>query len=282
MKIAVLQTNVTDDKEKNLLEAEEKIRAAADRGAELAILPEMFCCPYSDTYFKAFSEPACGRIWSFIAETAARYKVAVAAGSMPESEEGKLYNSSFVFDSTGRQIAIHRKMHLFDVDFRGGQYFKESATFSAGDKITVFDLGGIRFGLCICFDMRFPELTRLMTLKGAEAVIVPAAFNRTTGPMHWETMFRQRAVDDQVYTIGCAPAADENAEYISYGNSIICSPLGEVLKRAGTGAEMLLEELDPEAVRAAREQLPLLSARRTDIYEVRDRMRQEEQFTMNI
>ncbi len=270
MRIAVLQTNVTDDKEKNLLEAEEKIRSAADHGAELAILPEMFCCPYTDRYFRAFAEPAGGRIYSSAAEAAAKYGIAVVAGSMPESADGKLYNTSFVFDRTGRQIARHRKMHLFDVDFRGGQYFKESDTFSAGGEVTVFDLGGMRFGLCICFDMRFPELTRLMAQKGAEAVIVPAAFNRTTGPMHWETMFRQRAVDDQVYTVGCAPAADEDAEYISYGNSIICSPLGIVLKRAGTGAEMLLAEIDPEAVRAAREQLPLLSARRTDIYEVQE------------
>ncbi|MBR3396692.1 MAG: carbon-nitrogen hydrolase family protein [Lachnospiraceae bacterium] len=273
MKIAVLQTIVTDNKEKNLQEAEERIRSAAERGAELAVLPEMFCCPYSGAYFRAFSEPAGGRIWSSLAEAAVRYKIAVAAGSMPESEDGRLYNTSFVFDSDGRQIARHRKMHLFDVDFRDGQYFKESDTFSAGDEVTLFDLGGMRFGLCICFDMRFPELTRLMALQGAEAVVVPAAFNRTTGPMHWETMFRQRAADDQVYTIGCAPAADENAEYVSYGNSIICSPLGRILQRAGTGPEMLLAEIDPEAVREAREQLPLLPARRTDIYEVREKVR---------
>ena len=273
MKIAVLQTIVTDNKEKNLQEAEERIRSAAEQGAELAVLPEMFCCPYSGAYFRAFSEPAGGRIWSSLAEAAVRYKIAVAAGSMPESEDGRLYNTSFVFDSDGRQIARHRKMHLFDVDFRDGQYFKESDTFTAGDEVTLFDLGGMRFGLCICFDMRFPELTRLMTLQGAEVVVVPAAFNRTTGPMHWETMFRQRAVDDQVYTIGCAPAADENAEYVSYGNSIICSPLGRILQRAETGPEMLLAEIDPEAVREAREQLPLLPARRTDIYEVREKAR---------
>ena len=268
MKIAVLQTGVAADKDKNLLSAENSIKAAAEQGADLVMLPEMFCCPYSNAFFGEFSEPAEGKIWTALSETAAENSVAVVAGSMPESAEGRLYNTSFVFERKGRQIARHRKVHLFDVNFQGGQYFKESDTFTAGNEITVFDFEGMRFGLCICFDMRFPELTRLMTLQGAQAILVPAAFNMTTGPMHWETMFRQRAVDDQVYTIGCAPARDENAEYISYGNSIICSPLGEVIRRAGTGVEMLLADLDPESIRSARAQLPLLSGRRTDLYDV--------------
>jgi len=268
MKIAVLQTKVRMEKDENLLEAERRIREAAGCGADLAVLPEMFCCPYSDDYFKIFAEPAGGKIWTAMSEAAADNGIAVAAGSMPELEDGRLYNTSFVFDSSGRQIARHRKMHMFDISFNDGQVFKESDTFTPGDDITLFDLKGMRFGLCICFDMRFPELSRLMALEGAEAVLVPADFNMTTGPMHWETMFRQRAVDDQVYTIGCAPARDESADYVSYSNSIVCSPLGEVLMRAGTGEEMLLAELDTETVLDARKQLPLLSARRRDRYDV--------------
>lgn len=268
MKIAVLQTVVEADKDKNLLSARKSIEAAAGQGADLAVLPEMFCCPYSDACFKTFSEPAEGKIWTALSEMAAEYSLGLVGGSMPEQSDGRLYNTSFVFDRTGRQIARHRKVHLFDVNFQGGQYFKESDTFTAGSEITVFDFEGMRFGLCVCFDMRFPELTRLMALKDAQAIIAPAAFNMTTGPMHWETMFRQRAVDDQVYTIGCAPARDERAEYVSYGNSIVCSPLGEVICRAGSGAEMLLAKLDPESVCSARAQLPLLLGRRTDLYEV--------------
>ncbi|MBP3587984.1 MAG: carbon-nitrogen hydrolase family protein, partial [Clostridia bacterium] len=120
--------------------------------------------------------------------------------------------------------------------------------------------------LCICFDMRVPELSRLMTLQGAQAIIVPAAFNMTTGPLHWETMFRQRAVDDHAYTIGIAPARDEQGVYVSYANSILCDPMGQVLTRAGTQSCILYGELDAGQVDSARRQLPLLSARRTDIY----------------
>ena len=266
MKIAVLQMNVTDDREANLREAGKGIKAAAEQGARLAVLPEMFCCPYSAEYFRAFAEPADGRIRTALSEMAAQNRIAVVGGSMPESEDGQIYNTSFVFDSDGKTIARHRKIHLFDVAFRNGQVFRESDTFSAGNEMTLFDLEGMRFGLCICFDMRFPELSRLMALHGAEAVIVPAAFNMTTGPMHWETLFRQRAADDQVYTVGCAPARNMQAEYVSYANSIVCSPLGEIMARAGTRKEMLTAEINREAVTAAREQLPLLSARRTDLY----------------
>ena len=127
----------------------------------------------------------------------------------------------------GHQIGKHRKMHLFDIDVKGGQYFKESDTLTPGDQVTVFDTEFGKMGLCICYDFRFPELARLMVDEGAQVIIVPAAFNMTTGPLHWELMFRQRAVDNQVYTIGAAPARDLNAGYHSWGHSIAVSPWGE-------------------------------------------------------
>ena len=185
---------------------------------------------------------------------------------MPEIENDKLYNTSFVFDRSGEQIARHRKMHLFDIDIAGGQRFFESETFTAGIDVTVFDTEFCRVGLCICFDLRFPELSRLMALKGAKMMLVPAAFNMTTGPMHWETLFRQRAVDDQVFTAGIAPARDESGPYVSYANSILCSPWGAVQARAGKDAEIITASIDLEEVESARGQLPLLSARREDIY----------------
>ena len=266
MKIALLQTPVGFGKQENLHLACEKIHEAAQNGAQLVILPEMFCCPYSSDYFPAFAEPAGGPVWQTMSRAAAENGICLVAGSMPEAADGKIYNTAFVFGPDGKQMARHRKMHLFNVEFDGGQHFRESDTFTPGDNVTVFSFGGMTFGLCICFDLRFPELSRLMALRGAQAIIVPAAFNMTTGPLHWETMFRQRAVDDQVYTVGIAPARDEQGVYVSYANSILCDPMGQVLTRADAAPCILYGELDAAQVDSARRQLPLLSARRCDLY----------------
>lgn len=269
MKIALLQTPVDMDKAKNLRHAREQVRIAAQKGAELVILPEMFCCPYSTAYFAEYGEPAGGTIWQELSALALENQVCLVGGSFPEREGEKLYNACFVFGPDGHQLARHRKMHLFDVEFDGGQHFRESDTFTPGDDVTTFDYKGMTFGLCICFDMRFPELSRLMALQGAQAVIVPAAFNMTTGPLHWETMFRQRATDDQCYTVGVAPARDEQGVYVSYANSLVCDPMGRVLTRAGAEPCILYAQLDPKEVDSARRQLPLLSARRTDLYSLK-------------
>lgn len=269
MKIALLQTPVGFDKQENLTRACTAVEQAARQGAELVILPEMFCCPYSNQYFPIFAEPVGGHIWQTMSRCAAQNGVCLVAGSMPEQDGKHICNTAFVFGPDGTQLARHRKMHLFDVSFDNGQFFRESDTFTAGQDVTTFAFGGMTFGLCICFDMRFPELSRLMTLEGAQAILAPAAFNMTTGPLHWETMFRQRAVDDQVYTIGVAPARDETGPYVSYANSIVCDPMGQVLTRADAQSCILYADLDPQAVSAARRQLPLLSARRCDLYELR-------------
>lgn len=266
MKIAILQMPVGTDKAENLAAACQYIHHAALSGADIAVLPEMFNCPYTAEYFRRFAEPAGGESWQVIARQAARDGVCVVAGSMPELDEARVYNTSYVFDRNGRQLARHRKMHLFDIQVDGGQVFRESDTFTAGNDVTTFMLDGVMIGLCVCFDFRFPELARLMALEGAQIIIVPAAFNMTTGPMHWELMFRLRAVDNQVFTIGAAPARDAGASYVSYANSIVCSPWGKVLARADEKPCVLCAELDMAEVQAVRTQLPLLSARRTDVY----------------
>ena len=266
MKTALIQMPVVKDKAENLARAAKEIQRAARDGAELAILPEMFCCPYSNASFRANAEEAGGLIHAAMAEAARKAGLWLVAGSMPELADGKIYNTSFVFDSSGHQVAFHRKVHLFDIDVQGGQRFFESETLSAGNRATVFDTPFGRLGLCICFDIRFPELARVMALAGAQAMIVPAAFNLTTGPAHWELAFRQRAVDNQFFTLGVAPARDEEGTYVSYGNSIACDPWGTVIARAGSGEEQLLVELDFSRNEAVRRQLPLLSARRPAVY----------------
>ena len=164
-----------------------------------------------------------------------------------------------------------RKSHLFDIAVKGGQHFRESDTFTPGDEIVTFDTEFGRLGLCICFDMRFPELARIMALDGAWAVFCPASFNMTTGPAHWEIMFRSRAVESQVYTLGCAPARDVDGSYVSYANSIIVHPWGNIIERAGADECILRAEITESEAAAIREQLPLMSARRTDMYNLERR-----------
>jgi predicted amidohydrolase len=159
-------------------------------------------------------------------------------------------------------------MHLFDIDVEGGQYFKESDVLTPGKDVTVFDTEFCRIGLGICYDIRFPELSRLMVLEGAEVIIFPAAFNMTTGPAHWELNFRGRALDNQVYTIGVAPARDMESSYHSYGNSIVASPWGNVLNRMDEKEGFVVQEIDLDYVKKVREQLPLLKHLRRDIYKL--------------
>ena len=266
MKFALIQMPVTANKQENIHVAVEYIAQAAAAGARVAILPEMFCCPYSNSAFPDYAEEAGGSLYKTMAETAKLHHITVVAGSIPERDGEHLYNTSFVFDESGQEIARHRKLHLFDVHIAGGQHFKESDVLSPGSARTIFTVDGIKIGLCICFDIRFPELFRAMALDGAQAVIVPAAFNMTTGPMHWELSFRMRAVDNQIFTLGVAPAQDKTGAYVSYANSIVCTPWGKQLVRAGFEAALLFADIDFAEVSAVRQQLPLLSARRPDTY----------------
>lgn len=267
MKIGVIQSLVSPDREANLSSAGACIRRAAAGGADIVVLGEMFGCPYENSAFVANAEPGDGPSVTRLSRAAAENGVYLVGGSIPLLEDGKLYNASFVFDRTGRIIAVHRKVHLFDIDVDGGQYFKESDTFTPGNGVTLFDTEFGRMGLCICFDFRFPELARLMALEGARCIFVPAAFNMTTGPAHWELMFRQRAVDNQLFTVGAAPARSYEG-YVSYANSMVVSPWGDVLYRADEKPAVAVVEIDLSQIESVRRQLPLLSARRTDLYAV--------------
>ena len=264
--VAQLQTRVYAQKENNLSPLDGLFRQAKDVGADVICLPEMFSCPYETQNFPVYAEPCGGPSWQTLSGLAKRYQVYLSAGSVPESDEaGNVYNTAYVFDREGRQIAKHRKVHLFDIDVKGGQRFKESDTLTAGDKATVFDTEFGPMGLCICYDFRFPELARRMVLDGARVILVPAAFNMTTGPAHWEVLFRSRAVDNQVFTFGTAPARDMDASYHSWGHSIAVSPWGTVLNQMEAEEGMQITSIDLDEVEQVREQLPLLKHRMADL-----------------
>lgn len=264
--VAQVQMRVTRDKAENIAAACRLIRRAAEQGAEFVMLPEMFCCPYENGAFRPYGEEQDGPAQRALSALATALGIWIVGGSIPELEENRVYNTSFVYDSAGRQVARHRKMHLFDISVEGGQTFRESDTLSPGGEITVFDTPWGKMGLCICFDLRFEELARLMALRGARVIFVPAAFNMTTGPAHWELLFRQRAVDNQLFTVGTSPARSESETYVAWGHSIVCDPWGSVLHQCGAGEEISITSLDLHRVESVRRQLPILRARREDIY----------------
>jgi len=266
---ALIQMRVTDDKSKNFRTAADWITRCADQGAALVMLPEMFCCPYDSAAFPRYAEPEGGATWQALSEAAQRSQVTLVGGSMPEVDStGKIFNTCYIFDPHGQQVGKHRKMHLFDIDVSGGQRFRESDTLSPGNQVTVVETAFGRLGVAICYDLRFPELARLMALEGAKILAYPGAFNMTTGPAHWEILFRTRALDNQVYMLGCAPARDESAGYVSYGHSMVVSPWGKIAAQIGAEEGCLYAEIDLEEVNRVRRELPLLQHRRTDVYEL--------------
>ena len=274
--IAQLQVPVLADKMENIAAAERRMAELAAARPDIVALPEMFCCPYQVNNFPVYAEEEGGPVWRACSDLARKFGVYLSAGSVPERDaDGRIFNTAYVFDRDGRQIAKHRKVHLFDIDVKGGQKFKESDTLSPGDAITVFDTEFGTFGLCICYDFRFPETGRLMALKGAKAVLVPAAFNMTTGPAHWELMFRSQAMYNQFFAVGTAPARDERGPYVSWGHSIAVDPWGKALRLMGAGTEIGVVELDLDRVAEVRGQLPLLRHRRTDLYVVSELDRPE-------
>ena len=270
MKIALIQMKVGMDKDKNLQKARQLVLHAGKEGARIAVLPEMFCCPYANEYFPQFAEPVGGHIYTELSKMAKDANVTLVGGSFPLEEDGKLYNASFVFSRDGQLRASHRKAHLFDINVEGGQKFCESEVFTPGEQITVFHTAGHTFGLAVCFDIRFPEMFRCMALRGAEAVFVPAAFNMTTGPMHWELTFRMRAVDNQFFMIGASPAQDKYHVYHSYAHSLICDPWGKVLVDAGENECVTVVDIDLSENERARAQLPILSARKPRLYGMKE------------
>ena len=269
IRIAQLQLPVFPSKEDTYNCVAAACEKAAAAGADLITLPEMFCCPYEVQSFPLYAEKEGGPTWQFAADLARRLGVYLSAGSMPEADDAdRIYNTAYVFDRAGRQIAKHRKMHLFDISVRGGQVFQESLTLTPGNEVTTFDTEFGPMGLCICYDFRFPELSRLMALQGAQIILVPAAFNMTTGPAHWELTFRSQALYNQIYAIGTAPARDLTASYHSWGHSIITDPWGSVVSQMDEISGVQISDIALAKVTSTREELPLLRHRRTDLYKL--------------
>lgn len=265
--LGVCQLRTELEYEATMEKAAEMISFAAKSGAKVLVLPEMFSCPYAREYFHAFAsrghEETCRRLSSWAREN----RVLLIGGSVPEVEGDRIYNTCFVYGADGELLARHRKVHLFDVDLPGMR-FHESHTFTPGSEITVFDTPYGKMGVAICFDVRFPELFRAMARRGAELICLPAQFNMTTGPAHWETTMRTRAIDNELFFVAAAAARHEGFSYECWGHSLILDPYGTKLAEADETEQLLLAELDLNRIDEVRAQLPTFLHLREDVYAV--------------
>lgn len=267
LKVAICQLRTEIDRAETMAKAKAMIYKAAKNGADFAVLPEMFNCPYSREYFKKYAALGHEDAVEALAAWAKDLGIYIVGGSVPETADGNIYNTCFIFDREGRQIARHRKIHLFDVELPGLRV-RESATFAPGEDITVFETEYGTMGCAVCFDLRFPELFRAMQSRGARMVFLPAQFSMTTGPKHWEPMLRARAFDYQYYLVGAGAARYVGFNYEAYGHSAVIDPTGTVLCRAGEGEEIIYADVDIDFIDSYRRQMPTTKLLRRDVYSI--------------
>ncbi|MBV7274852.1 carbon-nitrogen hydrolase family protein [Clostridiaceae bacterium UIB06] len=268
-KIGLCQMMVTENsKKENIDKARKMICEAADKGAKIVSLPEMFNCPYDNKNFRKYAEGfKNGETINMLSDVAKEKDIYLVGGSIPElDDEGKVYNTSFIFNNKGILVGKHRKIHLFDIDVKNKISFKESEVLTGGKDITIIETEYGKIGVAICYDIRFPELIRIMALKGAKIVFVPAAFNMTTGPAHWETLFKSRALDNEIYVAGISPARNMNYSYVAYGNSLVANPWGNIINKLDENEGIIIEEIDLDYIEEVREAIPVFKHRREDIY----------------
>jgi predicted amidohydrolase len=264
VRVAAVQLQSTEDMVRNLEDADRLTRAAAADGAELVVLPERLDIRGSAADYAARAEPLDGRPVTWARDTARELAIDIVAGSVAERREGhdRVANTSVHVGPDGELKAVYRKIHMFDVEV-GGVAYRESEHSEPADEIVVSETAdGLGLGLTICYDLRFPELYRILALRGARIVTVPAAFTRITGEAHWEILLRARAIENQVFVIAPGQGRLPGPDRDSYGNSMIVDPWGEVLARAGgEGACFVAADLDLARQDEIREKLPSLANR---------------------
>mmetsp|Transcript_15627 Transcript_15627/g.54280 ORF Transcript_15627/g.54280 Transcript_15627/m.54280 type:complete len:219 (+) Transcript_15627:238-894(+) len=201
-------------------------------------------------------------------DAAKEHGVYLVGGSIPERDGDRVFNTCTVWGPDGGMLARHRKMHLFDISVPGGITFRESDTLSAGAALTTFDTPYCRFGVGICYDIRFPLLAALMRKAGCKVLLYPGAFNTTTGPAHWELLQRGRAVDNQVYVATASPARNPESAYQAWGHSSLVNPWGEVVATTEHGPAVVVADVDVARADAIRGQIPVGVQARSDLYEL--------------
>jgi predicted amidohydrolase len=265
VRAAAVQLNSTGDKARNLAAAERLVRAAAVDGAELVALPEKWNLLASGEEMAAGAESLDGPSLGAARSWARDLGIHLLAGSIAERGEEKAFNTSVLIGPDGADLAVYRKIHMFDVE-AGGVEYRESDHEQAGSEIVSASLDGLGLGLTVCYDLRFPELYRILAVRGARLIAVPSAFTAATGRDHWQVLLRARAIENQVFVIAPNQVGEAPPHYSSYGRSAIVDPWGVVLATAPDGERFAAADLDLAAQERIREQLPSLANRRPRAY----------------
>lgn len=267
MRVALVQMNSQDEKAENLERAETLIGQAAAWGTDLVLLPELWTYLGPSKRHAEVAEPIPGETSEFLSRLASRYRFWLIAGSYIEFVQGaeRFHNTCVVLNPNGDLVTRYRKLHLFDVEV-DGKVYEESATMAPGDRAVVTAVGGVPVGLTICYDLRFPELSRRLAAEGARLITVPAAFTMETGKDHWEVLLRARAIENQVYVLAAAQCGTYPPGKACYGNSMIVDPWGVVLARAGYREGVVVADVDLAHEERIRRALPALAHRRGDLF----------------
>jgi predicted amidohydrolase len=267
MRVAAVQLNATDDKDRNLEVAERLVGEAAAAGAELVALPEKWTFLGSPEGIAAAAEPLSGPSIKAAAGWAKTLGIHLLAGSFPErhADAEKPFNTSVMVGPDGEITGVYRKIHMFDVDV-GGVSYRESEAEGPGDEVVVTKAGELSVGMSVCYDLRFPELYRILALRGARLATVPAAFTERTGRDHWEVLLRARAIENQMFVLAPNQIGEAPPHYRSYGHSMIVDPWGLVLARAPDAEGFVTADLDFGTQQEIRESLPSLRNRRPEAY----------------
>ena len=268
MRVAAVQLNSTADPASNLAVADRLTRAAAADGARLIVLPEKWTAIGSDEQLRAAAQTLQGPAMHWARATARELSVDLVAGSIVErvAHRQKLANTSVHVDPQGEVKAVYRKVHMFDVDV-GGRSYRESDVEEPGEEIVLSQTAdGVQLGLSICYDLRFPELYRILAVRGARVLALPAAFTLATTRDHWETLVRARAIENQAFVVAANQVGAHPGGSRSGGRSMIVDPWGVVLAQAPDGECHIVAELDLQRQREIRAQLPALANRRAEVY----------------
>lgn len=270
--VTLCQMAVVADKAANIAKAVSMISLAASRGSKLAVLPECFNCPYGTKYFEQYSEVIAPGSCTYdaMSRAAKENSIWVVAGSIPEKfAESEIFNSSMVFSPDGALRHVHRKVHLFRLNTENVK-FDEGEVLSAGSCVSPVEIrGDLKFGVAICFDIRYPQIAMKYAEEGTSFLIYPGAFNMVTGPLHWQLSARARAVDNQQFVLLCSPARDSSAEYVAWGHSLVSDPLGNILGELDEKEGALDVTMDLSMVPHVRNSIPILKGQRTDLYFLR-------------